>query len=79
MEEATIEMFNSITQYDNIPIGMTIFIELQILLEYMEEWCMKLWDQAYTVMFKGADAYKKSDSFKDFWGSLLVVKRVIFK
>jgi len=40
---------------------------------------MKLWDQAYTGMFKGVDAYKKSETFKEHTTGLLVVKRVIYR
>lgn len=35
---------------------------------------MKLWDHAYTGMFKGIDAFKKYDSLKEFRGALLAVK-----
>lgn len=79
IEERATELFESIIRSDNIPINMDVPTKPQTLLEYMEGWRMKLWDQAYTGVFKGADAYKKSDSFKDFRGSEHAVKRVIFR
>ena len=30
---------------------------------------MKVWDTAYIVVFKGADSFKKSDSFRAYKGS----------
>jgi hypothetical protein len=72
-------MFDSITRADNIPINMSVVTEPQTLLEYIEGWRMKLWDHAYTGIFKGNDAFKKSDSFKEFRGSMLAVKRLIYR
>ena len=40
---------------------------------------MKLWDRAYTSIFKEADSFKKSNSFKDARGAMLAVKQVIFR
>lgn len=40
---------------------------------------MKVWDIAYTGMFRGGDAYKKSDTFKDYKGAMLAVHRVIYR
>jgi len=40
---------------------------------------MKLWDHAYTKVFKGADAYKKSKSFKERPAGMMVVKCVIYR
>jgi len=31
---------------------------------------MKLWDIAYTSVFKGVDAFKKSENFKEFKGAI---------
>ncbi len=72
-------MFDSIIQADNISVDFSVATEPQTLSEYLEGWRMKLWDHAYTGTFKGADAFKKSDSFKDFRGSVLAVKRVIYR
>ena len=48
---------------NNIPIDMSSAEEPMSLSDYLESWCMKLWDTAYTAAFKGADSFKKSDSF----------------
>lgn len=79
IEECALEMFDSIVRADNIRIDMDVETGPQTLIDYIEAWRMKLWDTAYTGVFKGADAYKKSDSFKDFRGSMLAVKRVIYR
>jgi len=55
-----VEMFKNITENDSIPIGMNVPREPQSLMEYIETWRMKLWDKAYTGVFKGSDAFKKS-------------------
>ena len=79
IEEGAVEMFDSITRSDNVRIDMSIPTDLQSLPEYLEGWRMKLWEHAYTGVFKGSDAFKKSDSFKDYKGSGLAVKRVIYR
>ena len=79
IEECATEEFESICRSDNIPIDMTVPGEPLKLQEYIESWRMKLWDRAYTGVFKGAEAFKKSDSFKDARGAMLAVKRVIFR
>ena len=79
IEECAIEEFESICRSDNIPIDMTLPGEPLEIQEYIESWCMKLWNRAYTSVFKGAKAFKKSDSFKDACGAMLVVKQVIFR
>ena len=53
MEEASIEMFDSILRLDNIVVDYAIDSEPQGLTDYLEGWRMKLWDHAYTGMFKG--------------------------
>ena len=79
IEECATEQFERICRSDNIPIDMTVPGEPLEIQEYIESWRMKLWDQAYTGVFKGAEAFKKADSFKDARGAMLAVKRVIFK
>ena len=79
IEECATKEFESICKSDNISIDMTVPGEPLELQEYIERWRMKLWDQAYTGVFKGAEAFKKSDSFKDARGATLAVKRVIFR
>ena len=72
-------MLESIMQQDNIPIDMSSTEEPIFLLEYLEPWRMKVWDTAYAVVFKDADSFKKSDSFQAYKGSILYVRRLIFK
>lgn len=72
-------MYDSIVREDNIPIDLTVPGEPKTLPLYLESWRMKLWDDAYTGVFKGADAYKKSESFKERASGMLAVKRVIFR
>jgi hypothetical protein len=79
MEDEATEMFESIIKSDNIPINFSVPVEPQTLTEYIESFRMKLWDHAYSGVFKGTDAFKKSDSFKDFRGSMLAVKRLIYR
>lgn len=79
MEDAAIEMFETITKSDNIPIDYTVPDEPQTLPDYIETCRMSLWDHAYVGVYKGSDAFKKSDSFKDFKGSMLAVKRLVYR
>jgi len=72
-------MFDNIIRSDNIPVNMSIPSELESLKEYVEGWRMKLWDIAYTDMFKEVDAFKKSDNFKDYKGAMLAGHRLIYR
>ena len=74
-----IEMFESIMRQDNIPIDMSSAEEPMSLSDYLESWRMKLWYIAYTAAFKGADSFKKSDSFRAYKGSTLYVRRFVFR
>ena len=56
-----IEMFESIMRQDNI--DMSSAEEPMSLSDYLESWRMKVWDTTYAAVFKGADSFKKSDSF----------------
>jgi len=49
----------NIIRSDNITINMSILSEPESLKEYVEGWRMKLWDIAYTGVFKEVDAFKK--------------------
>ncbi len=71
-------MYDDIIKSDNIPIDMSGPSPPQTLVVYIETWRLKLWDMAFTGMFKGADTFKKSDNFKEFKGAMLAVKRVIY-
>jgi hypothetical protein len=66
MEDGAIELFEWMMREDSIPIDYTVVGEPQTLLEYIETCRMKFWDHAFSGVFKGADAYKKTESFKDF-------------
>ena len=79
LEEMAIEMFESIMQQDNIPIDMSSSEEPISLSEYLESWRMKVWDTAYAAAFKGADSFKKSDSFRAYKDSTLYVRRLVFR
>ena len=79
LEESALTLFENICKGDKIPINMDTSAEPRTLQEYLEDWRMKLWDTAYIGIFKGADAFKKSDSFKDFRGSYLAVQRLIYR
>ena len=72
-------MFESIMRQDNIPIDMSSAEEPMSLSDYLESWCMKVWDSAYAAAFKGADSFKKSDSFRAYKGSTLYVRRFVFR
>jgi len=79
IRDAAVEMFESIIHEDNIQINMEVADEPQSLPDYIDEWRMKIWENGFLGVFKGADAFKKSNSFRDFKGSTLVVKRTIFR
>ena len=63
LEEMAVEMLKSILRQDNIPIDMSNAEEPMSLSDYLESWRMKVWDTAYAAVFRGADSFKKFDSF----------------
>lgn len=79
IEDAALEMYDSIIRADNIAVNMEVASEPQSLGDYLETWRMRIWDHAYAGAFKGPDGFKKSMEFKDYKGSSAVVKRVIYK
>jgi hypothetical protein len=72
-------LFDTIVSKDNISLNMNVPDEPKTIAQFIESWRVKLWDKGFVMVFKGADHFKKSDSFKDFKGSDLVVKRVVYR
>jgi hypothetical protein len=72
-------MFENIIHKDNVSLNMDVPAEPKTMSQFIETWRVKLWDKAFVTVFKGADHFKKSDSFKDFKGNDLVVKRVVYR
>lgn len=77
-EQASIT-FDDILRQDRIPIDMESPLEPMTLSAYIEDCRMKLWDHAFASIFRGRDAFKKSDDFVSFKGTDLVVRRVLFR
>ena len=73
------EMFKSIMRKDNIPIDMSSAEEPMFLSDYLESWRMKVWNTAYATVFKAANSFKKSDSFRAYKGSTFYVRRLVFR
>jgi hypothetical protein len=74
-----VESFEDIVRADSIRISMDSPLEPLSLIEFIEEWRIRLWDHAFLSYFKGYDHFKKSEDFSLFKGSDLAVKRVIFR
>ena len=72
-------MLDSIILSDNLNIDMHIPAEPMSLIDYIESWRMTLWDSAYNGVFKGARSFKNFDSFKDYKGSMLAMKRLLYR
>jgi hypothetical protein len=73
------ELFENIVHKDNVPLNMDVPSEPRTLPQFIESWRVKLWDKAFLNVFKGTDHFKKSIAFKDFKGTDLVVKRVVYR
>lgn len=72
-------LFDDIMRQDRIPIDMSSPLEPFTLAAYIEDCRMKLWEHAFNSYFKGQDRYKKTEEFVGYKGSVLVVRRVIFR
>ncbi len=69
IEDAAVEYFENVVKQDNLQISMATPLELDTLPQYIEGWRQKIWDQAFGPILKGANAFKKSDSFQSYDGS----------
>jgi hypothetical protein len=74
-----VELFETIVHKDNVPLNMGVPTEPKTISQFIESWRVKLWDKAFPTIYKGAEHFKKSDSFKEYKGSELVVKRVVYR
>ena len=74
---ATVDSFNSIMAKDGIVLNISRLDGLDSLPTYLKKWCMKLWNLAFLIVFKGITPFKKTDIFSDYLGATLLVKRVI--
>ena len=64
---------------DRLPINVSVVSEPMLLLTYIEDCRMKLWDHAFSTYFRGSDSLKKCDYFVGFNRSDLVVRKVRFR
>jgi len=78
LEETATEMYDNIIRSDNVAVNMDVPAEPDTLNDYTENWRMKVWDTTYIGMFKGANALKKSENFKDYRSTMLAVHRLIY-
>ena len=60
-------------------MNMNVPTEPMNLESYVEDCRMKLFDHAFLSYFKGTDAFTKTNNFKEYKGSDLVVRRVLFR
>ena len=58
---------------------MTVPTEPLSLEAYVEDCRMKLWEHAFLPFFKGTEAFNKTIDFKEFKGSDLVVRRLLYR
>jgi len=79
IEDAAVEYFDNVVKKDNLPINMETPLEPEYLPDYIEGWRRKIWDHAFGPILKRANVFKKSDSFTNYDGSDLAVKRVLFR
>lgn len=78
LEQACFE-FEEIVEQHRIPIDMDVPTEPMTLVDYVKDCRMKLWDNAFSSYFKGAEAFQKHHKFQAVKGTELVVRRLIFR
>jgi hypothetical protein len=72
-------MYDDMMRQDRIVVDMTVASEPMSLSEYIEDCRMKLWDNAFSTLFRGHECFKKDQEFQNYKGVDLVVRRVIFR
>jgi hypothetical protein len=69
-----VEYFEGVVKQD-----MNVSQQPETLQEYVEGWRRKIRDHGFGPYFKGANYFKKGDSFMNHEGSNLIVRRVLFR
>ena len=72
-------MYDDMMRQDRIVVDMTVASEPMSLSEYIEDYRMKLWDNAFSTLFRGHECFKKDQEFQNYKGVDLVLRRVIFR
>jgi hypothetical protein len=79
IEDAAVDYFEGVVRDDNIMINMDTPQRPEHLSDYVESWRRKIWEQGFMSHLKGANYFKKGDSFMQFEGSSHAVRRVLFR
>jgi hypothetical protein len=79
IEDAAVDYFEGVVRDDNIMINMDTPQHPEHLTDYVERWRKKIWEQGFMSHLKGANYFKKGDSFMHFEGSTHAVRRVLFR
>ena len=79
IEDGAVKYFEGVIRQDNIIVNYKVPEQPEYLAEYVEGWRRKIWDQGFGPYFKGANYFKKGDSFMNYEGSNLAVRRVLFR
>ena len=77
-EQASI-IFDDTLRQDRLPINFDIPSEPLTLAAYIEDYRMKLWDNAFPTFFRGQEAFNKTLEFVGFTGIDLIVQRLLFR
>jgi len=78
IEDATVGYFEGVVRDYNIKINMDVLQQLEYLADSVEGWRRKIWDQGFMAHLKGANYFKKGDSFVNFEGSAYAVRMSSF-
>ena len=70
---------DDILRQDRIRINMTVPTEPMSLKAYVEDCRMKVFEHAFLSHFRGSDAFNKTNDFKEYKGSELLVRRTVFR
>jgi len=74
-----VAFFDDVVKNDNIHIDMNVPQQPETLVEYIEGWRRKIWDQGFMSVFRGTNYFKKGDNFMMFNGAKHAVRRVLFR
>jgi len=74
-----VEYLDNVVKKDSLQVNMKTPLGPEYLLEYIEGWRRRIWNQGFGPILKGANAFKKSNAFQIYEGSNLAVRRVFFR
>jgi hypothetical protein len=79
LEESAVDQFSKTVKEDGLTIDMEVAEKPRTIDVYVQAWYNRIWEHGFIGIFKGKDSYSRTEAFKEQRGTVVVVKRVVFR